>query len=395
VAAVKTFDVVLNLYGEDILVGHLGAAKERKLVVNFHYDPIFLTGENFFNISPELYKTAAIQYPNPKELFGFMEDSMPDRWGKALIKRKLGRSIDKLDALLEIDDFARMGALRFYDKTGPLSQNSNIPTIKNIRDLQNLVNKSDDLTADITELFDPGAPLGGARPKAGIMDNGALKMAKFPKSDDEYNVEAWEKTMLDLASQLDINVPESEIMYTPLSKFGVLILERFDRQNGHRQAYMSAMTAIQASDNEDTNSYLDIVDFISQHGEIEDAQELWKRLVFGMLTNNYDDHLRNHGFIRGDKSWKLSPAFDINPSTDTGHHQLSIDGDSHGPNIDLALSLAGNFYLDTDEANDWLARALALLATQLEPTAKKHGIVAAEITVISKQLNYKNYGGAS
>lgn len=391
----KTFDVVLNLYDENILVGHLGAAKERKLIVNFQYDPTFLAGDNFFNISPELYATPAIQYPNPKELFGFMEDSMPDRWGKALIKRKLGRAIDNLDALLEIDDFARMGALRFYNETGPLSQNSNIPTIRNIRELQNLVNKSDDLTADLTELFDPGSPLGGARPKAGIMDNRALKMAKFPKNDDEHNVEAWEKTLLDLASQLDINVPESEIMYTPLSKFGVLILERFDRKNGHRQAYMSAMTAIQASDNEDTNSYLDIVDFISQHGEIEDAQELWKRLVFGMLTNNYDDHLRNHGFLRGEKSWRLSPVFDINPSTDTSHHQLSIDGDSHEPNIDLALSLAGNFYLSTDEANDWLSRSLALLTTQLEPTAKKHGIAAAEITVISKQLNYKKYGSAS
>ncbi len=387
----KTFDVMLNVYGKDILVGYLGAAKERKLVVNFQYDSTFLTSESFFNISPELYKTPAIQYPNPKELFGFMEDSMPDRWGKALIKRKLGRPIDNLDALLEIDDFARMGALRFYDQTSPLSESSNIPTIKNIRELQNLVNKSDDLTADLTELFDPGSPLGGARPKAGIMDDGILKMAKFPKSDDHYNVEAWEKTLLDLASQLDIKVPESEIMYTPLSKFGVLILERFDRKNGHRQAYMSAMTAIQASDNEDSNSYLDMVDFISQHGEIEDARELWKRLVFGMLTNNYDDHLRNHGFLRGEKSWRLSPVFDINPSTDTAHHQLSIDGNNHEPSIDLALSLAGHFYLDLDEANDWLSRAQALLFKKLDVTARQNGIVAAEITVISQQLNYKKY----
>lgn len=391
----ETFDVVLNLNGKDVLVGYLGAAKERKLVVNFQYDPTFLAGKNFFNISPELYETAAIQYPNPKKLFGFMEDSMPDKWGKALIKRKLSRAIDDLDALLEIDDFARMGALRFYNESGPLSQNSNIPTIKNIRELQSLVSKADDLTADLTELFDPGSPLGGARPKAGIMDRGVLKMAKFPKNNDSYNVEAWEKTMLDLASQLDINVPKSEILYTPLSKFGVLILERFDRQNGHRQPYMSAMTALQASDNEDTSSYLDIVEFISQHGEIEDAQELWKRLAFGMLTNNYDDHLRNHGFLRGEMSWRLSPAFDINPSTDTNHHQLSIDGDSHDPNIDLALSLAGNFYLNIDDANAWLSKALTLLTTQLEATAKRHGILVSEITAISRQLNYKNLGSTS
>jgi len=392
----KTFDVVLNLNGEDILVGHLGTAKERKLVVNFQYAPTFLASENFFNISPELYETAAIQYPSPqKDLFGFMEDSMPDRWGKGLIKRKLGRAIDNLDALLEIDDFARMGALRFYDESGALSPNSNIPTIKNIRELQNLASKADDLTADLTELFDPGSPLGGARPKAGIIDQGSLKLAKFPKNDDDYNVEAWEKTMLDLASQLDINVPKSEIMYTPLSKFGILILERFDRKNGHRQPYMSAMTAIQASDNEDTHSYLDIIEFISRHGELDDARELWKRLVFGMLTNNYDDHLRNHGFLRGDKSWRLSPAFDINPSIDTKHHQLSIDGNSYEPDIDLALSLAGYFYLNKNEANDWLSKAQALLITQLEATAKRHGISTSEITTISQKFNYQTYGSAS
>ncbi|MFW5451637.1 MAG: type II toxin-antitoxin system HipA family toxin [Methylophagaceae bacterium] len=391
----KNFDVVLNLLGEDILVGQLGAANERKLVVSFQYNPAFLAGENFFNISPELYEVPTIQYPHPKVLFGFMEDSMPNRWGKALIKRKLGRPIDDLDALLEIDDFARMGALRFYGKTGPLSQSSNIPTLKNIRELQNLVSKADDLTADLTELFDPGSPLGGARPKAGIMDQGLLKIAKFPKNDDNYNVEAWEKTMLDLASQLDINVPKAEVMYTPLSKYAVLILERFDRKDGQRQPYLSAMSALQASDNDGAGSYIEIIDFISQFGEIEDANELWKRMVFGMLVNNYDDHLRNHGFLRKGERWRLSPAFDINPSTDTNHHQLSIDGSSHDPDISLAIELSGHFYLSAEAADDWLSRAVTLLSTQLEPIAKQNKIAAAEITAISKQLNYQHLGGAA
>lgn len=391
----KSFNVVLNLLGEDILVGRLGAAKDRKLVISFQYDPEFLASDNFFNISPELYETPTIQYSHPKPLFGFMEDSMPDRWGKALIKRKLGRPIDDLDALLEIDDFARMGALRFYDKTGPLSQSSNIPTLKNIRELQNLVSKADDLTADLTELFDPGSPLGGARPKAGIMDQGLLKIAKFPKNDDNYNVEAWEKTLLDLASQLDINVPKTEIIYTPLSKYAVLILERFDRTVDQRQPYLSAMSALQASDNDGTGSYIEIIDFISQFGEIEDAKELWKRMVFSMLVNNYDDHLRNHGFLRKGIHWRLSPAFDINPSTDTNHHQLSIDGNSHEPDIDLALKLSEHFYLSAAEANDWLSRAVSLLSTQLEPMAKRNKITTAEITAISKQLNYRRLEGKS
>jgi len=389
----KTFKVMLNLLDEDLLVGYLGAAKERKLIINFQYAAEFLNSSVFFNISPELYETPSIQYPNPKNLFGFMEDSMPDRWGRSLIKRKLGRPIDDLDALLEIDNFARMGALRFYDENGPLSQNSNIPTLKNIQELQNLINKTDDLTADLTELFDPGSPLGGARPKAGIMDHGTLKLAKFPKKDDIYNVEAWEKTLLDLASKLDITVPESKLLYTPLSKFGVLILDRFDRTNGNRKPYLSAMSALQASDNEQTGSYLDIIEFISQEGEIDDAQELWKRMVFGMLTNNYDDHLRNHGFLREDKSWRLSPAFDINPSIDTRHHQLSIDGNSHEADIDLALSLSNNFYLDIDEAKGWLLRAHTVLTTQLITVAKKNGITSSEITSINKQLNYQKLRG--
>lgn len=386
----KCFDVVLNVLGEDILVGQLGAVKERKLVISFQYDLAFLASKNFFNISPELYEGAAIQYPHPKGLFGFMEGSMPDRWGKALIKRKLGRAIDDLDALLEIDDFARMGALRFYDKAGPLSQCSNIPTLKNIRELQNLVNKADDLSADLTDLFDPGSPLGGARPKAGIMDEGFLKIAKFPKNDDNYNVEAWEKTMLDLASQLDINVPKTAIMYTPLSKYAVLILERFDRQGDQRKPYLSAMSALQVSDNDDTGSYVEIIDFISQFGEIEDAKELWKRMVFGMLVNNYDDHLRNHGFIREGDRWRLSPAFDINPSTDTNHHRLSIDGNSHEPDVNLAIELSGHFYLIQEEANVWLEKAVTILSTQLESIARKNKIAVSEISVISKKLNYQH-----
>ena len=389
----KTFKVMLNQQGQDTLVGYLGAAKERKLIINFQYAPEFLSSSLFFNISPELYETPSVQYPNPKNLFGFMEDSMPDRWGRSLIKRKLGRPIDDLDALLEIDDFARMGALRFYDEKGALSQSSNIPTLKNIQELQSLINKTDDLTADLTELFDPGSPLGGARPKAGIMDHGTLKLAKFPKKDDLYNVEAWEKTLLDLASKLDITVPKSKILYTPLSKFGVLIIERFDRKNGNRKPYLSAMSALQATDNEQTGSYLDIVEFISQKGEIKDAQELLKRMVFGMLTNNYDDHLRNHGFLRENKSWRLSPAFDINPSIESKYHQLSIDGESHDPNIDLALSLAGNFYLETDDAKNWLVRAQTVLTTDLTKTAKKNGITASEITAINKQLNYQKLKG--
>jgi serine/threonine-protein kinase HipA len=107
---------------------------------------------------------------------------------------------------------------------------------------------------------------------------------------------------------------------------------------------------------DETPSYLDIVEFIQFSGIRieEDLYQLWRRMVFNILISNTDDHLRNHGFILTGKGWRLSPAFDINPSIDKVGLALNIDTNSNSPNIDLARSVGVYFRLGEKEMDNIL-----------------------------------------
>src|SRR5256884_1618278 len=167
---------------------------------------------------------------------------------------------------------------------------------------------------DIRLLLAPGSSLGGARPKASVRSkNGDLLIAKFPHKTDETNVVLWEALALRLARKAGIKVPSWTV--EKVSRKSVLVLERFDRLNKRRIPFLSAMSMLGAKDNE-THSYLEVVDAIRQHGAgIEaDLEELWRRIVFYILISNTDDHLRNLGFLcAGSEGWRLAPAYDLNP----------------------------------------------------------------------------------
>ena len=93
----------------------------------------------------------------------------------------------------------------------------------------------------------------------------------------------------------------------------MLILRRFDRANGIRLPFLSAMSMLGANE---AHSYKEFVDALRQYGAApkEDMRELWRRIVFSILLSNTDDHLRNHGFLyEGPQGWRLAPAYDLNP----------------------------------------------------------------------------------
>jgi serine/threonine-protein kinase HipA len=232
------------------------------------------------------------------------------------------RSLTEIDYLLGVNDFARQGALRFsktidspYLKEG--AQNSIPPLIqlpKLLSAAQNFEESSEN-EQELKLLLAPGSSLGGARPKASIIDKDeSLAIAKFPKKDDESNAVLWEAVTLSLAKEAKINTPIWRIE-TILDK-AVLIIKRFDRENKIRIPFLSAMSMLQAKDNEQ-RSYLEIAYSLSEHGSSpdEDMKELYRRIIFNILVSNTDDHLRNHGFLyESQKGWRLSPVYDINPT---------------------------------------------------------------------------------
>ena len=196
---------------------------------------------------------------------------------------------------------------------------------------------------DLKDLIDAGSSLGGARPKAAVIDaSGRLAIAKFPRSgSDDWDMPGWEKLELDLAERAGLNVARSDL--AQVGGRHVLVVDRFDRSDGLRTGFTSALTMLEASDGEQ-RSYLEIAEVIERHSNraAADLRELYRRIVFSILTGNTDDHLRNHGFLRHLRGWVLSPAYDLNPNPDSPDRlSTAIDLDDTHASIETALAVVG------------------------------------------------------
>jgi len=356
-------------------IGILSAqqAKGRK-AFSFSYNSDWINSEQQLLIDPDIAWYTGQQFPNVKENFGVFLDSMPDTWGRTLMKRRAALSANEqglpapklydIDFLLGVHDFSRMGALRFKkDPGGDFLDNdpvSPVPPWASIRELQygaQLIESNVD-TAEVRKwlamLMAPGSSLGGARPKANILDeDGQPWIAKFPSKHDTVNKGAWEYLAYRLAVDAGIDMAESRLQHITGS-YHTFFTKRFDRQKQDRIHFASAMTMTGKNEElirDETTSYLDIVEFIQFSGAhvTEDLHQLWKRLIFNILISNTDDHLRNHGFILTPEGWRLSPAFDINPSIDKEGLALNIDMDKNALDIDLAKSVGAYFRMEEIE----------------------------------------------
>ncbi|MHA7101204.1 type II toxin-antitoxin system HipA family toxin [Roseivirga pacifica] len=363
------------------LVGVLSSERVRgSEVFSFSYHPSWLQNKYAQVIDPELQLFAGRQYLNDggKPNFGVFTDSSPDRWGRVLMRRReaaLARkeqrpvqSLFETNYLLGVYDEHRMGALRFkLASDGPfLSDDRNLasPPWTSIRQLEEISLKleEDDVMDDpeylnwLNMLIAPGSSLGGARPKASVVDSsGHLWIAKFPSKNDEDNVGAWEWVAYQLAIASGVNMAEAQVR-TFTSSYHTFLAKRFDRTNsGGRIHFASAMTMLGYTDGNDFQdgvSYLELVEFITTYGDNvkADLEELWRRIVFSMCVSNTDDHLRNHGFLLTSRGWVLSPAYDINPVETGMALKLNVSEDDNAIDLDLALQVAPYFRLQEQAA---------------------------------------------
>ena len=356
-------------------IGVLSAhqAKGRK-AFSFEYDKEWLQSKEQVLLDPDIGWFSGPQFPDGKENFGVFLDSMPDRWGRTLMKRRaaqqakeMGQSPSTLydiDFLLGVQDETRMGALRFkLNRDGSFLANdavNPVPPISSIRELQQAANAIE-LDADskaikkwLAILVAPGSSLGGARPKANVVDEqNNLWIAKFPSQNDNLDKGAWEYVLHRLALDAGIRMAESKILKVT-GKHRTFLTKRFDRVRGERIHFASAMTMTRNSEEtvkDHPASYLDLAEFIRFSGanNIEDLRELWRRIVFNIAVSNTDDHLRNHGFLLGAKGWNLAPAYDLNPSTDKDGLSLNIDTDNNALDFQLAMGIGPFFQLNHQE----------------------------------------------
>jgi serine/threonine-protein kinase HipA len=396
----ETF-VYADLHGKPHFVGRLWAhVRKNKESASFEYDKTWLENPVHFSLDPALQVgPGAFHTPADVPMWGAIGDSAPDRWGRALMRRaerrraeRAGtapRSLQEIDFLLLVDDEARQGALRFAEKEGgPFLREEGVKRIPPLVELPELLSAAEhvvedkDTEDDLRLLIAPGSSLGGARPKASIIEkDGQLAIAKFPQRDDEYNTVVWEAIALALAAKAGIPVPESRVEM--VSDKPEILLRRFDREKNVRIPFLSAMSMLGAKDRE-TRSYLEIVDALRQHGAAakEDMEQLWRRIVFSILISNTDDHLRNHGFLyAGQAGWRLSPAYDLNPvPVDVKPRILTtaINEDDGTASLDLAMSVAEYFELEQHKAKA-IAAQVGKAVSIWRDVAAKHGIGKGEI----------------
>ncbi len=340
-------------------------------------------------LSGDLVNVPSLQHPRSRDnVFGFVKDSFPDRWGRLLLDRRErivaqleGRAIRMLsiyDYLTGIEDFTRMGGIRY--KTDESNEYINastqyhVPPIENLRALCDacheieLAEERNELPEQrwIDQLIDPGTSLGGARPKANVVDSDSrLYVAKFPSKKDLENTELIEHFSHQLAASAGINVAKTRTIKISKDR-DLLLSERFDRtSDGKRIHFASAMSLLGLDDGAGSstgNGYLDIVDFILQ-GCVDvraNLRELYRRVAFNVMFGNCDDHFRNHGFLLTPKGWTLSPAYDINPGT-RQHQCLLIDQYSEQSDINALLAACENYMLEHQEASNIIAEVRAAL----------------------------------
>ena len=360
------------------LVGHLTYERLRGSgTYGFNFDKMWLKNHGDIILSADVANFFGFQYAKEDHVFGFISDTLPDRWGTRLLIRKeqleakeQGRDVRTLysyDYLKGVDDFTRMGALRFKENEDGDFINTtsrlSIPPLTSVRELTRISQEYE--AADekneipdkkwIAQLEHPGTSLGGARPKANVTDDsGELWIAKFPSRNDLYDVALWEHFCHVLAHEAGINSAETQLL-TVDNSHHALLSKRFDRTEQHKRIHFSsamAMIGLVDGDNFETgHGYLDIVDVIVQKcaNVNNNLEELYRRVAFNICVGNSDDHFRNHGFLLTRKGWTLAPAYDMNP-TNSEYQGLLIDANSNEASLERLMNAAANYYLSAEKA---------------------------------------------
>ncbi|MBO9501596.1 HipA domain-containing protein [Brevundimonas sp. A19_0] len=409
------FEVHIDLEGRVRPVGRARSNRVRGAeTILFEYEEAWLQDADRFSLEPALTLTrGAFAPPAGAATFGSIGDSAPDTWGRRLMQRaerrlaaregRAVRTLSESDYLLGVADETRLGALRFRwvgEEAFQAPIRAGVPALIELGRLLQITERilrDEETDEDLQLIFAPGSSLGGARPKASVIDqHGRLAIAKFPKETDDYSVETWEAIALRLAGLAGLVTPEYSLI--DVAGKPVLLSRRFDRDGAVRIPFLSAMAMMGARDGE-RGSYPEVVDVLTRHGAQAktDAHALYRRVAFNVLISNVDDHLRNHGFLwLGKAGWSLAPAYDLNPvPTDLKARVLTtnIDLDEGTCSLDLLEAAAEYFALTLAQAREIIKEVATVTATWRE-VARAAGARPAEINRMASAFEHDDLNQA-
>ncbi len=384
-------------------VGRLRFGSDRRRQYSqFEYASDWLEAPDRFALSPGLPLREGHFFSNGRDdkrsaLSGCFADAAPDSWGRALMTRALGGGLSEFDYLVRSDDRTRQGALRFLDEDmEPLSDLSPpIPRLIELERLRRMTRRFEQdpsgAEEEARDLAGVAGSLGGARPKANVECDGHLWIAKFTSALDTKPVERVEVATLKLAASCGLRAAAARLELRD-SDSPIALIRRFDRRGATRIPYISARTALDWQSDEG-GFYTDIADVIRQISSkpADDLHELWRRIIFTILVSNKDDHLKNHGFIYvGGDRWRLSPAFDINPSP-LRHRVLEtgiMQGGSFDASLDIALEACEFFDVKPGMARVWVSAMAKIIAGSWKQALRDEGSSGDDIRVYADAFEH-------
>ena len=377
--------------------------------IAFSYDAAWWSDPAAFRLDPSHYEqTAEPQYPEAGDLLApVFTDASPDRWGRILLdyreqeraraESRRPRALGEWDYLLGVNDRLRMGALRFAEPAdGHFLDDdpASIPPLADLHEIEHAARVLDDprrhgssaIRDALRHLLAPGSPMGGARPKASFVDqSGQVWIAKFPSHNDRRDMGAWEFVLNRLAASAGITVPEVDLRILS-GEYHTFLARRFDRDGEGRRMFASAMTLLGKRDRE-PSSYAEIAEAIDLNGATghlaEDLAQLFRRVVFNIVSGHRDDHLRNHGFLRTQDGWRLAPAYDLNPTPEMSMHEVAIGIADRSPDVEIAIAETAPFCrLSVDGAREVVGEVRAAVGAW-RTVASQVGLSRSEIEGVS------------
>ncbi len=378
----------------------------------FVYGKSYLENESQVAIDPLELKLANKTYETNilKGVFGALRDSSPDYWGRRVIEKRSGQTeLGEIDYLLHSPD-DRAGALGFgrnLEPPAPRRKFNQTIELQRLLELVDAIIADEDIPDEpdaeqAQDLMFGGTSMGGARPKAVVEDDNALWIAKFNRPDDKWNDARVEHAMMMLARDCGIHTADSKVI--TIGDRDVLMVKRFDREHtkaGYRRGRMlSALTLLRADDDpirRDNWSYISLVEELRRISSQpkEDAPELFRRMVFNALISNIDDHPRNHAVVAMDTDWKLSPAYDLTPSTpiSTDHRDLALECGDMGrfANAENLLTQSERFYLAADDARNTIDKMEAIVRDNWYAVVRSEEVTEKDCEKISTAFNYPGF----
>ena len=359
-------------------IGELGYDRIRgNASYSFEYETSWLDKAKI-ELSADLNGFSGIQHKSG-DIFLFLADVLPDRWGRRLIdkreriiaekEKRIPHTFNDFDYLVQVDDLSRMGGLKFCmddEFLGSANNGMPVPPVAGLREFVDIANKYEQSDKNgkmldekwLDNVLIQGSSLGGARPKANVIDeDGYLCIAKIPSINDDYDIALWEHFAHNLAKKVGIDAAETRLLRLDGVKYHTMLSRRFDRSDDNRRIHFaSAMTLAGLSDGADAESghgYMDISDiFWGDAGVAEperELKELFRRIAYNICIGNHDDHFRNHGFLLGERGWKLSPAYDMNP-TNYVTQSLLVSPESNESSLNLLIESSDSYMIERAEA---------------------------------------------